>query len=149
MNRPVSIHRGVLCVIDWKTSEKPKPLLSNTYDNPIQIAAYAGALNNDPKYKYQVRCVVIMISGFSYCPTAFFCHCFFQFKIFLILSFVIFLAIYLTIQYTLLPLQVENGLIVVVYKDGSPAHAHCLNSDLMSDYWKRWLVRLEEFNEKR
>ncbi|XP_075875007.1 mitochondrial genome maintenance exonuclease 1 [Nelusetta ayraudi] len=93
----VARYRGVLCVIDWKTSEKPKPLLSNTYDNPIQIAAYAGALNNDPKYKYQV----------------------------------------------------ENGLIVVVYKDGSPAHAHCLNSDLMSDYWKRWLVRLEEFNEKR
>lgn len=93
----VARYRGVLCVIDWKTSEKPKPFLSNTYDNPIQIAAYTGALNSDPNYKYQV----------------------------------------------------ENGLIVVVYKDGSPAHAHCLSSDLMLDYWKSWLIRLEDFNEKK
>ncbi|XP_041866334.1 mitochondrial genome maintenance exonuclease 1 [Melanotaenia boesemani] len=93
----VARYRGVLCVIDWKTSEKPKPFLSNTYDNPIQVAAYAGALNNDENYKYQV----------------------------------------------------ENGLIVVAYKDGSPAHAHQLNSELMSEYWKTWLLRLENFTEQR
>nr|XP_046258030.1 mitochondrial genome maintenance exonuclease 1 [Scatophagus argus] len=93
----VACYRGVLCVIDWKTSEKPKPYLSNTYDNPIQVAAYAGALNSDDNYKYQV----------------------------------------------------ENGLIVVAYKDGSPAHVHRLSSELMLEYWKTWLVRLEEFTEKR
>lgn len=92
----VARYRGVLCVIDWKTSEKPKPFLNNTYDNPIQVAAYAGALNTDVNYKYQV----------------------------------------------------ENGLIVVAYKDGSPAHAHQLNSELMLEYWKTWLLRLEEFYEK-
>nr|XP_057914887.1 mitochondrial genome maintenance exonuclease 1 isoform X1 [Doryrhamphus excisus] len=93
----VARYRGVLCVIDWKTSDKPKPFLSNTYDNPIQVAAYAGALNNDGKYKYQV----------------------------------------------------QNGLIVVAYKNGSPAHAHKLNSELMSEYWEKWLIRLEEYIEKR
>ncbi|XP_054886058.1 mitochondrial genome maintenance exonuclease 1 isoform X1 [Poeciliopsis prolifica] len=93
----IARYRGVLCVIDWKTSEKPKPFLSNTYDNPVQVAAYAGALNNDGNYKYQV----------------------------------------------------ENGLIVVVYKDGSPAHAHQINSELMSEYWKTWLLRLEDYQELR
>ncbi|CAJ1067735.1 mitochondrial genome maintenance exonuclease 1 [Xyrichtys novacula] len=93
----VARYRGVLCVIDWKTSEKPKPFLSNTYDNPIQVAAYAGALNNDENYKYQV----------------------------------------------------ENGLIVVAYKDGSPGHAHQLNPELMLENWKSWLVRLEKFTEQR
>ncbi|KAG7511558.1 hypothetical protein JOB18_003322 [Solea senegalensis] len=91
----VARYRGVLCVIDWKTSEKPKPFLSNTYDNPIQVAAYAGALNNDGNYKYQV----------------------------------------------------EHGLIVVAYKDGSPAHAHKLSSELMLQYWNIWLQRLEKFTE--
>uniref|UniRef100_A0A1A8BCG0 Mitochondrial genome maintenance exonuclease 1 n=1 Tax=Nothobranchius kadleci TaxID=1051664 RepID=A0A1A8BCG0_NOTKA len=93
----VARYRGVLCVIDWKTSEKPKPFLSNTYDNPVQVAAYAGALNNDGNYNYQV----------------------------------------------------ENGLIVVAYKDGTPAHAHRINSDMMSEYWKAWLLRFEDYNEQR
>lgn len=93
----VARYRGVLCVIDWKTSEKPKPFLSNTYDNPIQVAAYAGALNDDGNYKYQV----------------------------------------------------DHGLIVVAYKDGSPAHAHQLSSELMLQYWKTWLLRLEKFTVQR
>ncbi|KAI4884919.1 hypothetical protein NFI96_013223 [Prochilodus magdalenae] len=92
----VATYRGSLCVIDWKTSEKPKPFLHNTYDNPLQVAAYIGALNSDNNYNYQV----------------------------------------------------ENGLIVVAYKDGSPAHSHCLNAEQVMQYWEKWLFRLEEYKEK-
>ncbi|XP_037394209.1 mitochondrial genome maintenance exonuclease 1 isoform X2 [Pygocentrus nattereri] len=92
----VAMYRGSLCVIDWKTSEKPKPFIHNTYDNPLQVAAYIGALNSDNNYNYQV----------------------------------------------------ENGLIVVAYKDGSPAHSHCLNAEQVTQYWEKWLFRLEEYKEK-
>ncbi|CAL8257934.1 unnamed protein product [Lota lota] len=93
----VARYKGVLCVIEWKTSERPKPYLSNTYDNPLQVAAYAGALNNDDNYNYQV----------------------------------------------------ENGLIVVAYKDGSPAHVHQLGSKQLLEFWQKWLFRLEDFVEQK
>lgn len=92
----VAMYKGSLCVIDWKTSEKPKPFLHNTFDNPLQVAAYIGALNSDDNYKYQV----------------------------------------------------ENGLIVVAYKDGSPAHPHFINAEQVLQYWEKWQFRLEEYMEK-
>ncbi|NWY39477.1 MGME1 exonuclease, partial [Sylvia atricapilla] len=92
----VAKYRGQLCVIDWKTSEKPKPFLQNTYDNPLQVAAYIGAINHDANYDFQVRC----------------------------------------------------GLIVVAYKNGSPAHPHFMDPDLCSQYWNKWLLRLEEYVDK-
>ncbi|XP_069463644.1 mitochondrial genome maintenance exonuclease 1 [Ambystoma mexicanum] len=93
----VAEYRGQLCVIDWKTSEKPKPHLRDTFDNPLQVAAYIGAINHDGNYNFQVSC----------------------------------------------------GLIVVAYKDGSPAHPHFMDSELCSQYWNKWLLRLEEFLEKK
>ena len=45
--------RGTLCLIEWKTSSKPKPLLGDTYDNPLQIVAYLGAVNRSRVLKKQ------------------------------------------------------------------------------------------------
>ncbi|NXG74967.1 MGME1 exonuclease, partial [Baryphthengus martii] len=92
----VANYRGQLCVIDWKTSEKPKPSLKDTFDNPLQVAAYIGAINHDANYDFQVRC----------------------------------------------------GLIVVAYKNGSPAHPHFMDPDLCSQYWEKWLLRLEEYVDR-
>nr|XP_033791939.1 mitochondrial genome maintenance exonuclease 1 [Geotrypetes seraphini]XP_033791940.1 mitochondrial genome maintenance exonuclease 1 [Geotrypetes seraphini]XP_033791941.1 mitochondrial genome maintenance exonuclease 1 [Geotrypetes seraphini] len=93
----VAAYRDKLCVIDWKTSEKQKPSLRDTFDNPLQVAAYIGAINHDNNYNFQVDC----------------------------------------------------GLIVIAYKDGSPAHPHFMDLDLCSEYWNKWLLRLEEYVEKR
>ncbi|ELK03943.1 hypothetical protein PAL_GLEAN10024033 [Pteropus alecto] len=91
-----ALSRGKLCVIDWKTSEKPKPFIQNTFDNPLQVVAYMGAINQDANYSFQV----------------------------------------------------QYGLIVVAYKDGSPAHSHFMDTELCSQYWTKWLLRLEEYTKK-
>uniref|UniRef100_A0A8D0EG30 Mitochondrial genome maintenance exonuclease 1 n=1 Tax=Salvator merianae TaxID=96440 RepID=A0A8D0EG30_SALMN len=93
----VAKYRGTLCVIEWKTSEKSKPFLQNTFDSPLQLAAYVGAINHDENYNFQVGC----------------------------------------------------GLLVVAYKDGSPAHPHYIDTELCSQYWNKWLIRLEEYKEKK
>jgi len=40
-----------IALVDWKTSERVKKTRASLYDAPIQVAAYIGALNSDPRYQ--------------------------------------------------------------------------------------------------
>lgn len=42
-------------MIDWKTSDRRKNTLKAAYDDPVQIAAYMGALNADSNYPFEVN----------------------------------------------------------------------------------------------
>lgn len=58
----VAVYKGkILALIDWKTSEKKKASLASTFDNPLQIVAYIGALNHDPRYPFQIDHGLIVI----------------------------------------------------------------------------------------
>ncbi|XP_054262897.1 mitochondrial genome maintenance exonuclease 1-like [Macrosteles quadrilineatus] len=50
----VALFRNIPVVIDWKLSDKPKKDLKDTYDAPVQVTAYIGAINHDPNYKWAV-----------------------------------------------------------------------------------------------
>uniref|UniRef100_A0A8D8YYA2 Mitochondrial genome maintenance exonuclease 1 n=1 Tax=Cacopsylla melanoneura TaxID=428564 RepID=A0A8D8YYA2_9HEMI len=41
--------------IDWKKSDKKKPTIDQTYDAPLQVAAYMGAINYDHAFNFPVR----------------------------------------------------------------------------------------------
>lgn len=58
----VANYDNQLCLIDWKTSQKHKPLLANTYDNPIQVVAYMSALNTNSFLDVKVTNAVIVVA---------------------------------------------------------------------------------------
>lgn len=41
-------------IIEWKKSDKQKPEIEKTYDAPLQLSAYFGAMNYDVNYNFQV-----------------------------------------------------------------------------------------------
>jgi genome maintenance exonuclease 1 len=52
-----------LVLVDWKTSQKPKRSLSATFDAPLQIAAYVGAINHDQRYPFVVHNALVTIDA--------------------------------------------------------------------------------------
>lgn len=48
-------------LIDWKTSKKEKLSLRATFDAPLQVAAYVGALNHDARYPFQIENAMIVV----------------------------------------------------------------------------------------
>lgn len=58
----IAEYKGTLSVIDWKTSAKHKSNLKDCYSYPQQIVAYAGAVNFDENYPFQVCSGVIVIA---------------------------------------------------------------------------------------
>ncbi|CAH2267405.1 jg27587 [Pararge aegeria aegeria] len=70
---PVLKYRGIFdaiadyeekpTLIEWKKSDKPRKAISATYDNPVQLAAYFGAVCNDLNYKHlNVRDALLVIA---------------------------------------------------------------------------------------
>lgn len=52
----VAEYKGMLAVIDWKTSAKHKTNLKDCYSYPQQVVAYGAAVNYDDSYPFQVFC---------------------------------------------------------------------------------------------
>ncbi|CAH1780695.1 unnamed protein product [Owenia fusiformis] len=59
----VAKYKGTLCLIDWKTSKKAKPQLRDTFDNPLQIVAYVGAVNFDPNYLINIHEGLLVVAN--------------------------------------------------------------------------------------
>lgn len=60
----LAIYESVPAIIEWKTSEKIRPTLAHTYDNPLQAVAYYSCLQFSSSIEYQkeIKNVILIIA---------------------------------------------------------------------------------------
>ena len=54
--------RGRIVVIEWKTSDRKKSTINSTFDYPLQMCAYLGALNADARYTIQANGAILVVA---------------------------------------------------------------------------------------
>ncbi len=62
----VANFRSISCICEWKTADKPKGSIERLYDYPLQIAAYANAVNHyyqNYDIKLEHGLIVVAIPG--------------------------------------------------------------------------------------
>jgi hypothetical protein len=62
----VASFRGIPCICEWKTADKPKNSVERLYDYPLQIAAYCSAFNHsyqDYNIKLEHSLLAVAIPG--------------------------------------------------------------------------------------
>lgn len=60
----IATYENVPTILEWKTSEKIKPTVAHTYDNPLQAIAYFGCLQCDNLVQHipDVKEVILVIA---------------------------------------------------------------------------------------
>ncbi|KAG4068915.1 hypothetical protein HA402_005063 [Bradysia odoriphaga] len=72
VHHPVLKYKGIcdcvsevdnkLTIIEWKKSGRSKPTLDATYDAPLQLCAYLGAINCTPEFQGRIRQGMVVIA---------------------------------------------------------------------------------------
>lgn len=58
----IASYRNQVYVIDWKKSDKQKSSLAATFDAPIQLAAYIGAINASDEYSFRIDRGLVVVA---------------------------------------------------------------------------------------
>ena len=111
----IATYQGRPCLIDWKTSQKPKSSIDKTYDQPLQLVAYLSAFNNSLAQGY------------------------FDDKNFVSQQLLKDLGIHKEGKF------LENCLLVISYENGSNADVYLMNKKTCTKYWSQWITRLHKY----
>ncbi|PBC29871.1 hypothetical protein APICC_06424 [Apis cerana cerana] len=57
----IASYRDEIYLIDWKKSDKKKASLASTFDAPVQLAAYIGAVNASNKYSFKIHKGLVIV----------------------------------------------------------------------------------------